>query len=319
MTEAQQRAFDRAHRRVAGLQPDVAAAVLTFFRLVTIGLSEVALAAAIRDGSINVVLDVLISAAMLERASVPLRRALRSTMEKAFTFNTPSLPKGGKVDGTIAIFFDRLNPRVLDAIRTLETRVITELHDSVRETVRQAIERGITEGLGPRATARYVREVISLGPRGETAVANYRAMLEAGDREALTRQLRDRRFDPTLDRALGQGGAGLSAEQVDRMVAAYSKKTLASNAETIARTATLESYKIAQRESWASAIDAGIVDQGRLNRRWIGVGDDRERPGHLAMNNTVVGFDEPYPNGDTYAGQGDPWNCRCIDLFFVGS
>lgn len=316
MTDAQRQLWERAHRRVSNLQPDVAAAVLAAFRIISAGLSEAEIARLITAGDVERIVTVTLSAALLDRATQPLRQSLRRTVETSFRLNTPYLPRGGKIDGTVAIFFDRLNPRVIEALRTLETRAVEGLQESVRETVRQTISRGLQEQTPYRTIAQRVGESIGLSPRGEGAVDNFRKMLETGDREALSRTLRDKRFDKTLDRALGKDGTGLSAEQIERMTATYRKRSIAYHAESVSRDATLDAYKLAQRESWISAIEKGIVDAGSLMRQWIGLDDGREREAHLRMNNEIVSADSAYSNGQRYAGEGDH-GCRCLDRYFV--
>ncbi len=316
MTATQLREWNRARARVSMLQPNVAAAVLRAYARILSALPEATVARLIAEGATERIVTMLLAEAVLERATMPVRFALRDATARSFRLNVPYLPSGGKIDGAVVVVFDHLNPRVTQALRTLETRVVGDMHESVRDTVRQTIARGLENRQAPTAIARTVREVVALSPKHEQAVANFRAMLEAGDREALTRLLRDRRFDKTLERAFAKDGPRLTAQQIDTMTAAYRRKAVAANAETISRTATQDAYKIAQRESWQSAIDRGIVEPGRLMREWIGVNDDRERPSHVAMNNTVVPFDEPYPNGQRYPGEGE-FNCRCIDRFFI--
>lgn len=317
MTPAQLKVLALARARVSLLQPIVAAAVIRSLGLIVNALPESTVAQLIREGAIERILTVLLAEHVLGRATMPVRFALRDVVSRAFRLNVPYLPKAGKVDGTLAVVFDQLNPRVLDAMRTLETRVVSGMHESVRDTVRQTLARGLENRQAPATIAREIRAVVGLSPRGEQAVANFRAMLESGDREALSRLLRDRRFDQTLARALGADGKGLSAEQVNKMVAAYRKRSIAREAETISRTATQDAYKTATRESWQSAIERGIVDGDRLKKQWIGVADERERPEHLAMNDEVAPFDQTYSSGQRYAGEGD-FNCRCVDRYFVG-
>ena len=77
---------------------------------------------------------------------------------------------------------------------------------------------------------------------------------------------------------------------------------IAFNAETHARSAALDINRLAQRMSWEDAAAQGIVDRTRLMRMRIGVNDSRERPEHVAINNEVVAFDEPYSNGEMVPG-----------------
>jgi hypothetical protein len=321
MTDAQRRAYLLAHDRIDRLEPDMQRAVLAFVRIVASSLSDADLLRVIQSGALEQLVRLVVSDALIERAALPLRQTLRTTMGTAFRWNVSALPKGGRIAGTTAVMFDTLNPRVIAALRSLERDIIEGAGISLRATVRQAIERGITEGVNPRATARYVREVIGLSPTSEGAVANFRRLLETGDLEALRRELRDRRFDRTLERALGKDGTGLSADQIDRMVAAYRKRALAHDAERIAHTATLMAYRIANREAWLSAIDRGIVPGGRAMKKWIHLdAQPHPRLTHTEMGRLpAVPIDQPYQNGDMVAGESDPWNCHCQDYYFIAA
>jgi hypothetical protein len=318
MTAAQRQAWDRARARIAVLQPAIALAVVKVFDLILDALPESKLTETIRDGALDDIIAVLLAQSVLERVTLPFRLALRDAIARSFRFSVPALPNGGKVNGTIAVVFDQLNPRVIAAMRTLETRAVTDLTESARDTVRQSIARGLENRQRPSVIARELRAVIGLAPKDEAAVANFRAMLDRGDRTALSRLLRDRRFDQTLERSLGADGKGLTAKQIDAMTAAYRRRAIAANAETVSRAATRSAYKLGVRQTWEAALDRGVVPGGVVNRRWLHLdGQDNPRPHHEAMQGQTVPIDAPYSNGDTFAGEHDPWNCHCIDLYLV--
>lgn len=318
MTAEQHAALDRARTRISRLQPDVIAAVIVAFRQIASALGEAELVRLIAAGAIDRILTVLLADVVLDRATLPLRLALRQTVEKAFRWNVPYLPKGGKVNGHVAVMFDTLNPRVVEALSSFENTVVSGLKDGVRESVQQALTRGLETRQSNAALARSVRAVVGLSPRQEAAVANFRSMLERGDRTALSRELRDRRFDATLDRLLGAEGKGLTEAQIEKMTDAYRRQSTAANAETISRAATQSAYKLAQRQSWESAIARGIVPSGIVRKRWLHLdGQENPRPHHEAMQGETVPLEAPYSNGDTFAGEHDPWNCHCIDIYQV--
>jgi hypothetical protein len=244
MTAAQRQAWDRARARIAVLQPAIALAVVKVFDLILDALPESKLTETIRDGALDDIIAVLLAQSALDRVTLPFRLALRDAIARSFRFSVPALPNGGKVNGTIAVVFDQLNPRVIAAMRTLETRAVADLTESARDTVRQSIARGLENRQRPAVIARELRTVIGLAPKDEAAVANFRAMLERGDRTALSRLLRDRRFDQTLERSLGADGKGLTAKQIDAMTAAYRRRAIAANAETVSRAATRSAYKL---------------------------------------------------------------------------
>jgi hypothetical protein len=201
---------------------------------------------------------------------------------------------------------------VIDAVRQLETRVMTTLDASIRETVRAYVENGLRDGASPRTVARGLRSVIGLAPNQETAVANFEKALRGENPNATPTdyKLRDKRFDRTLAKG------PLSEAQIEKMVTAYRKRMVAFNAETNARTAALDAQKLAQRLAWEDAIAKGLVEPGSLYKTWRGVMDDSERDTHIAMEGDTVPFDQPHTNGQMIPGEGE-WGCRCVDVISV--
>ena len=311
MTPAEQALLNRIKRRAGQLSPRLAAALLRAWDKVRSSYSESEVASLITTGRVDAVLERVFSQEVVNSAMMPVRETLRTGVfdgARSFTRDIPAARiRGG---------FDSLSPNVIEGIRTLETRVVTTLDDEARETVRQTVTRGLTDGASPRAVARELRSVIGLAPNQEAAISNFRKMLENGDREALTRALRDKRFDGTLKKALGEGGTGLRGEQVDRMVEQYRKRMVAFNTETNAHTAALDAQKAAQRLSWEQAVEQGIVDGSRLMKRWRTVRDSRVRDEHAAMDGETVRFDEPFSNGEMTPGE-STYNCRCVTVVFL--
>lgn len=318
MTPAELLFWQRANRRAAELAPDFASSILRAFQILRETLSPTELARIVRLGDIDQLFRDVLTNPALDRAFAPFREKLRQATERQFKYFTRDLPKAGKVDGVVGVSFDVLNPKIIEAIRQLDTKMIQTLQDDVRETVRQRLEAGLVAGESPAAIARDLRAVIGLSPTQEDAVRSFRRKLEAGDRSVLKRSLRDKRFDKTLERALGGDGEGLPVSRIEAMTDAYRRKMIAFNANTNARTAALDSMKLGQRLTWADAVDNGIVDRDRLMKRWVGVMDDRERDEHVEMEGEEVQFDEPFSNGELVPGE-STYNCRCIAVYFVGA
>lgn len=313
MTPAERVFWTRAQRRASSLSPELRDALLRAFELIRESIPQAELARIIASGNVEAVVRVALNEAITDVAFRQVRERIRRQVETNVAYFAPALPKGGKVNGTIAVGFDILNPKTIDAIRQLDTKVVQTLADETRDVVRAVVENGIREGLNPRAIAWDLRDVVGLAPNQAAAVDNFRRMLEEGDREALTRALRDRRFDRTLERALGADGEGLSAGAIDRQVDAYRNRMLAFNAETNARTASIDAMKLGQRLTWEDAANKGLVDRALLVKTWRGVKDDRERESHLAMEGETVPFDSAFSNGQMIPGESE-WNCRCITI-----
>lgn len=314
MTSADIAFWQLCAARAATYTPDIAAAILRAFGILRETLAGAPLERMIATGDVDAIFQDVLTEPAFAVAFRKLREQLQTTTARQVRYFVRDLPFGGRVDGTIAVGFDVLNPKVIDAVRSLDTKVMTTLTSDVRETTRAVVEAGLRDGVGPRAIARELRDVIGLAPNQEQAIRNFRALLERGDREALKRALRDRRFDKTFQKALGPNGKGLSEAQVDKMVDAYRKRMIAFNAETNARTASLQAMKTGQHLSWQEAVDKGIVDGARLKKTWVGVMDDRERPEHMAMEGATVPWDQAYSNGNMIPGD-DTFNCRCVSRY----
>jgi len=231
---------------------------------------------------------------------------------------------------TVGVAFDYLNPRVVDAVRQLDTKMMQKLATETRQTVRDVIQAGLEAGAGPRTTAIALRDVLALAPNQLAAIQNYRdavrfkgglmseseraAWIEQGfdkTRRALGYELRDKRFDGITKRG------DLTTAQVDKMEAAYRARMIAFNAETNARTATLDAFKLGQDLSWKDAKEKGLLgERDVLVKQWKGVMDKREREEHIAMEGETVPIDSPYSNEEMIPGE-STYNCRCLSIVYA--
>jgi hypothetical protein len=315
MTQITRAYWTMVHRHVGRYQTEVQRALLKAFDVLAKGMSERELAMFLERGGVDRFILDAVPEDQLAKAFGPMRQRVQRATEQSAEATTKLLP--ARVAKEAVVAFDILNPKVIEAIKDLDTRVLTTLRESVREAVREAVKIGLEDGIGPKEIARGVREVVGLAPNQVRAVNNFEKALRSGDMGALTRQLRDRRFDSTVRRLFG-AGEKLSESQVTRMVSQYRKRFVAFHAETVSRTATLDAVKLGQRLTWEGAIEAGAVDKHRLMKRWVGVKDDREREEHLEMEGETVPFDQPFSNGQDIPGDTD-YNCRCVAYYFEAS
>lgn len=219
----------------------------------------------------------------------------------------------------IEVNFDRVNTRAVQHMREARLRLIQQFTSGQRSATRAALVQGIRLGLNPREQARLFRQSIGLTTRQVAAVANFRRALEAGSARALAYQLRDKRFDRSIQAALT--GEPLSTDQIDRMVDQYYKRSLAARAETIARTEALGAVHRGSDQGFAEAIAQGVIDD-ELSQTWHTASDSRVRhPSHTFMNGQVRVFGEPFLSGtgnllrypgDSRAPASDTIKCRCV-------
>ena len=218
------------------------------------------------------------------------------------------------------ISFDPTNERAAALMRNAQLQFIREMTQSQRDSIRQAITQGLMDGAGPRDMAREFRNAIGLTASQEAAVRNYERLLRTGSREALERDLRDRRYDRTIERA-DRTGEPLSPEQIERMTERYRQRYIAYRSETIARTETTRVVSQARQEALQQTIDEVGIDESLVQRVWRATKDHRVRHTHRSMDGQEVGKDDPFtsPSGAKLRYPGDPEApsfetimCRCV-------
>lgn len=310
MTPAERALWRAVERHARAIGPEMRAALLRLFREVNAHLTDADLTRLLASGQVEQIVAEVVRAFESERAVAPVREAIRTAYRSSAVAGIRVLPFPRAF--VLEVSFDYLNPRVIDAIRGLESRALSTITADAAATVRQVVQQGIETGLGPRALIPRLRNSIGLAPNQQAAVDNFRAALESGDfAKARGYALRDRRFDGSLKR-----GATLTRGQVDRMAGQYEQGMRAFHAETHARTAALDATRAGQRASWDAAIESGGLDRGRMRKRWVTTIDGRQRPEHEAANGIEVPFDALFPvDGGVMTPGINSFNCRCYAAY----
>jgi len=220
----------------------------------------------------------------------------------------------------VAVSFDVSNPRTAEFLDRYKMDLIRQIDEQTRAGIEQIITTGVRAGTSGDTLARQIRDTVGLTQRQAQAVANYRAALEAA--QAPGNKLRDRRFDPTVNRAAA-AGAPLGQERIDALVERYRQRYIAYRAMTIARTESLRAANMGGRASVIQALNDPEMQGFTAKRFWLNAGDSKVRPDHVALpglNSDGVGMDEPFalPDGSTIMFPHDPdadpsetVNCRC--------
>lgn len=194
------------------------------------------------------------------------------------------------------VFFDQTNRAAVNSMRLNQGRLIREFATTQREAVVENITDGIRRGLNPRQQARNFRDAIGLTRHQTRSVNKFRTLLETGDSAALRRALRDKRFDPTVLRAI-EGETTLSARQINRMVDRYRERFIKFRAETIGRTEALRSVQEANHLSFNQAVNNGVLDDSLLTRFWHVTSDEFLRDTHATMQGQERGLNEHFVTG----------------------
>ena len=219
----------------------------------------------------------------------------------------------------LVVGFDQVNTRAVRVMQRERLRLISNFTAEQRNATRSALIEGIRRGDNPVDQARNFRNSIGITDRQQRAVDNYRRLLQSGSSEALQRELRDRRFDRTVRRAI-RTGEPLTQEQIDRMVERYAERTRAFRARTIARTEALRAVHQGSEEMYNQAIEQGVLNSDQLLRTWHDADDRRVRSSHNRLDGLQRRIGETFPGddgplrfpGDPEAPASETVQCRCV-------
>ncbi|CAL8972858.1 hypothetical protein RHODGE_RHODGE_01024 [Rhodoplanes serenus] len=262
----------------------------------------------------------------------PLDAAIMQAFEAGGSDTADRIPALRQPSGhRLQVRFDVRNPRAETWLREHSSALVTEIIADQRQAIRQHLTAGMERGDNPRtvavdlvgrinpATGRREGGAIGLTAAQEEWCRRYAAELASGDRAALTRALRDRRFDRTVEKALREG-APLDPGTIAKMVAAYRNRALKYRADVIGRTEAMRALHRSQIEAFEQAIGLGQVDEAAVTKVWRSSSDARVRDSHRALHGKAVGFRAAFvsPSGARLQFPGDPdapasetVQCRC--------
>jgi hypothetical protein len=326
------------------LEPALRAALQAYLTLLKDETPLQAILDALKAGDNGLVLDIIAGI-----DTTPAREAVEDAVRAAVWAGAASAASqiNLRIKG-VHFAFDKLNPQLIQWIKSYSHNLIREIDKQTREAVRAALLDGMQKGQNPVATARDVRQAVGLTTKQAKAVANFRAELEtfhmrssakdwnlggkidrANGRQVFrpdadgspkdgidTRRLRDFRFDPALKKAMETGKA-LTPAQIDKMVAAYERKYLRHRSETIARTEALRATNQGVQEAWRQAILTGKATESLVRRQWVVARDERLcavcSPIPSMNPKRGVRMDEPFktPKGPMMLPPVHPL-CRCV-------
>lgn len=285
------------------------------------------IAASIRDGFVAVIQDISDSAllgqieAAIEAGDFgkvfrllgivpgtfrPLLRAIEQSFEDGAAWIAQTYPKYVNTpDGKGVFRFNVRDPRAETWLRNKSASLVTSITEDMRQSVRTAMDGGMLSGRGPKNVAldivgrydrvegRRVGGIIGLTTQQEGWVASTRRQLETLDAGYFTKDLRDRRFDPIVRKAI-DNGRRLSREDIDKIVGRYADRTLRYRGETIARVESMEALAASDYESTRQVVATGAARPKDVTREWDTAGDEKVRHSHAEMDGQVVGLEEAF-------------------------
>jgi len=282
-------------------------------------------AEAIENSDLNRVAELVVPEAMVAKFSPELSKAILFVNDEFGTAMAKELKPLKPVIGPPVEFqFDVLDDRVVSMIQRQSGTLLKDFKATIKAGIRQHLADGVRRSLAPKeiAAKMFKDKVVGLSARGTQAVANYRAMLEGTDRKAvlagaLQRDLRDRRYDSVVERAMA-GGSKLPKDKIDQMVRAYSDRLLRHELKTLATTEVLQAHEAVKQHLWLDAVTRGYIDPKRYVKKWYVAKDERTckvcnaiaalNPNGVPINGL---FKTPTPLPPLAGPLAHP-NCRCI-------
>jgi len=295
-------------------EPKLAAAIEHAIELVKDRIDSKALSAALEAGDTAGAIKLLnIEQALAEAfAGVGIEADVSSVSETLVAAFQAGANAGlAKVPKQLAaeLTFDLLNPDAVAFLKTYEFGLIKDISEGTAAAIGAVIQEAY-QGLPPAKAAKKIVSLIGLTKKQQRAVANFQNALIAGDpaslRRILSAELRDKRFDRTIQAVIDEGGV-LSAEQIQRMTDRYYERFLRYRAHMIARTETIRAAVKGQQLLWEQAVASGKLDPAKVQRRWVTAGDERVCPICAPLDGEKAGLYEDFPEGDPPAHP----MCRC--------
>lgn len=284
--------------------------------------------AAIRRGDITEAIQAL---GINQAAMRPVTAAIERAYETGGVFTAQQFKRP---TGQAVFRFDVRNSRAEAWLRDYSSTAVTRITNEQLGSIRDILNRGMNAGINPRTmaldligridpvTGKRTGGVIGLNAQQEKYLSNARRELTELNPNYFTRELRDKRFDGTVRKAI-ESGKPLTQEQIDKLATRYSDNLLQWRGETIARDQSLTALNNAQDEATKQLVDSGAVEERDVTGEWDASGDARTRETHREMDGQQRPMGDPFvsPSGARMMFPGDSSlgapadetiNCRCV-------
>lgn len=260
---------------------------------------------ALEVGDVDAVIRLLgIDAATWE----PLSDAIRSAYREGGVTGASQLGRVPVAAGTAVVRFDMRAPAAERWVSRESSRLITDIVTEQREVIRNVLTEGLAAGRAPRSTAldiigrvdpvtnRRTGGVIGLTRNQQGWISNARRELSELDPAYFGRELRDKRFDAMVRRAI-ESGEPLSAADIDRAITRMQDRALKYRGDVIARTESINALREGQAQAIAQAVGSSEIDARDAYKVWDASGDSKTRETHALADGQRVPIDQPFTVG----------------------
>lgn len=270
-----------------------------------------AIVAELRRGNIEAAIDLL----GIDRAAfAALELAIADTFNRGGIVLAGEIVARGATGARLPVNFGVRNLVAEALLREYSATQVTRITEDARESLRIGLSESLARGDNPtrmasdmigrqsRANGNRVGGYLGLDAVQERTQANARSALLSGDPEGIRNYLmlksRDRRFDPSIRKALAEG-RGLAPDDVTRIISQLNARQLRVRANRVALHETFTALSMAKNEGIRQAIESGKVDVRDVTKTWGRTISEHPRTQHLAMRGQTVAFNESFvaPDG----------------------
>lgn len=308
MSPQQLRALKQLSRLASSLEPSVRIAFDQALRQLQLGADVQAAAEALARGDV----EGAVRALLPEQATTAFAHRLTVAVSKIVQVAGPATAKEIASIVRVDFHFVPGSKAAADVMAQMDLAAIVPVERGAESGLRATLREGLLAGENPRVVAREARAFVGLTEYDHSLITSFVDQVVNDPAMALTRDLRDRRFDAILQKAID--GTPATESQLAAMREGYIRKLHNWRAETWARTTSLDALRATQQATWKQLTDDFGIPERRILRRWVTAHDDRVRPEHAAMDGATAPLDGVYSNGQAYPGQGD-FNCRCVETY----
>ena len=243
---------------------------------------------AIAAGDVDLVIKLL---GLDEATWQPLVEQIRQSYIVGGTTGAGQIGSIPIVGGQITMRFNGSNPRAENWIKTESSALIVEINNSQKELVRETVLNGMIAGDNPKTTARdligtvnketgkRVGGVVGLTSQQASWLKNAKEELKTLDANYFNRELRDKRLDGPIKKAM-RDGKKLDANLINKAIKLMGDKTLIYRSENIARTESISALRAGQYEAIAQGVEAGNIEASDVVKKWDATGGHRTRHWH---------------------------------------
>lgn len=241
-----------------------------------------------------------------ERALAPLLQAIEGAYSSSQMGVFATFPVRVQNEIVRGVFrSDDIDIGAANWLRNHSSKLVKDLTNEARLTTQQTLADGMLRGDNPRKVAldlvgrkrsgseRREGGFINLASNQQQWVSSAQRQLENLDARYFNKSIRDKRFDSTVRKAI-ESGKPLTADQITKIVGAYSDRVLKYRGDMIGRTEAMTALNTGAFASINEAIDAGQLKKEAVIREWDATMDRRTRRSHYRMNGQKRTIDEPF-------------------------